>query len=58
MSRREDNIDGGLDLDRSVVQQIWPVGPLSDGVQRGLLQQGGSADNAERPYTAFGANRA
>ena len=54
--RREDNVDGGIDLGRRVVQQVRPVGPLPGGIQRGLLQRRGSAHNAERFHTALGAN--
>lgn len=35
---REDNVDGGLDFDRHVVQQVWPVRPLPDSIQGCLLQ--------------------
>jgi hypothetical protein len=35
--RREDNVDGGLDFDRRVVEQVRSVGPLPDSIQRGLL---------------------
>jgi len=43
----EDHIDGGLHLDRFVVQQVGLVAPLPDSVHRGLLQHGRTTDDAQ-----------
>jgi len=47
MSRREANIDCGFDFNGPAVEQVWLKTPLADGIQRGLLKHGGTADNVE-----------
>ena len=53
----EDNIDGGLNFDRPVVQLVRPEGPLPHVVECGFLQRGGPADDGDRFHNALGTNR-
>jgi len=39
----EDHVDGGFHFHRLIVQQVRPVAPGADGIERGLLQHRGAA---------------